>query len=338
MKQINYRLYFFELVFVSLVSFAHIAMSVGSYTLDSLGRTTVLFFFMLSSYFYCRTINKEGYNYKKDTLYRCIRLLIIWIATYIIYFAIYLPFNISDKGNPALFTVFNWDNILDFFKNYVPRSGFLWFIPHLVVCYLIYPLINKIKWIHENKYSIILPFAVLFLVYFYRVFAGKYDFVVGSFSFSKVELTRNFLLTGLPCFLIGNYIYDNLDKINELKPVFFYVILILLIGMAMGEAYFHHRFGSKQNEYYLASIMIAFMSLIYCLQKPEFKFGEFLYKLFGSTGPMFVYLSHVAFLMLYGMAFTFNFAFILIIFLSVLSSLVLAFIYHQVKIRLVREK
>ena len=325
----NYRLYLFELLFALLVIFAHTNFPSGELYFDSLGRVTVIFFFTLSSYFYTKRLNKDDFSYK-STIKRCFRLLLIAGAVIVIYCSILIPVNWSNLGTPKIITEgFNWNNFQEFWKFYIPKLSFLWFIIALIICYLLYPLVYKIKWFKENKYSIFIPVAILVSAYIYRIFCNHYDW--GFFSI--YQITRNFLITGLPCFLIGSYIYHHESQFKKINTLVFWLLFILLIGTSMLEAIYHEATSNKPNEFYLSSIVLAMLVLIYCIQKPDTKFGEFCYHYLGSTGPTFIYLFHMLFVPLVSSLYNINWGVLLIIFIADTCALLLGLIYNLFKVK-----
>ena len=328
----NYRLFLFELIFALLIVFAHVSYPAGELYFDSLARATVLFFFILSGYFYTKMLNKEDYNYKL-TLKKCLRLLIIAVITIVVYYTVFIPFYWSTLGTPKLFAEgFSWDNCVSFFNNYFPSTSFIWFIFSLIICYLLYPLIYKIKWFKNSKLSIVVPLAILLSIYVYRIICNQYDWGF----FSAYQVTRNFLLTGIPCFLISSYIYHHESNLKKISKPAFYTILLALIGTTILEAYLHEVTSNKPNEFYISTLIIAVVSFIYCIQNPESKTGYFLNKVFGSTGPTFVYLFHCFFLLCFGALYKIYWGVLLIIPLADLSALLLGFIYNLIKKKVIK--
>lgn len=328
----NYRLYLFELLFALLLIFAHTNFPSGELYFDSFGRVTVLFFFMLSSYFYTRTLNKESYTYK-STIKRCLRLLIIAGITITFYCVILIPVNWVNLGTPKLFSEsFNWPNFLEFWNNYIPKLSFLWFIIALILCYLIYPFLYKIKWFKDNKYSIIVPVAILASAYIYRIFCNQYDWGF----FSTYQVTRNFLITGLPCFLIGSFIYHHQSTFKKINTLVFWLLFIALIGTTLLEVIYHESTSNKPNEFYLSSILLAALTLIYCIQKPDTKFGETCYNYLGSTGPTITYLFHLFFVLCFGVLYKINWGVFLIIVLADICTILLGLIYNLFKVKVIK--
>ena len=322
----NYRLFLFEIVFACLIILCHMHFPSGEIYIDSLGRSGVLFFFIVSAFFYNSLLNKEDYSYR-FSFFKALRLVIIGVVTLLVYYIILIPVNISTIGTPKLFSEFTFENIVDFVNLYFPSTGFIWFIFSLAICYLLFPLVNKIRWFHENKFSVLVPIAILLVIYAYRIVASKYD--LGFFS--RYEVTRNFLFTGIPCFLIGTYIYDRFEKLKEVRSVVFFPVIIALFGICVLEAHIHNLISGKPNEFYIASIAIAILTSIYALQHQKCKVGEFMFKLFGKTAYMFIYLLHVLFLYFFTGLLSFDFTGLLLIFIVIVSCLMISLIYNLFK-------
>ena len=330
----NYRLYLFELIFALLIVFVHTNFPQGEMYFDSLGRMTVIFFFVLSGYFYTKALNKEDFTYK-STIKRCLRLFLMMVSIVIVYFAVFLPLRWSEYGTPKLFLEpFNWDNFWVFLKSYVPKHSFLWFIVSLILCYLFYPLVYKIKWFKENKFSFIVPLIILISAYVYRIFCNQYDWGF----FSSYQITRNFIITGIPCFLIGSYVYHHEGDMKRISRPVFYISIVCLLGVMMAEAYLHIVTSNKPNEFYISSLAIAILSFIYCVQNPVSKPGEFFYRYLGATGPTIVYLYHYFFLLLLKKLYDINWGVFLIILIADTSALLLGLVYNLFKVKILKKE
>ena len=330
----NYRLYFFEFFFALLIIFTHLNFPAGELYLDSFGRITVIFFFILSGYFYTRTLNKEDFSYK-STLKRCLRLFLMAVSIIIVYCAVFIPIKWVELGAPKMFSEnFNWTNIVYFFDHYIPKLSFLWFIFALILCYLLYPLLYKVRWFKENKYSIIVPLIILLSIYIYRIFCNQYDWGF----FSSYQATRNFLLTGLPCFLISSYIYHREKEIKRINPKAFYLSIICLLGLTMVEAFYHDVTSGKPNEFYISSLAIAILTFIYCIQNHEVRFGKWLDKVFGSTGPTIIYLYHMFFAQLLYVFYNIPWGVMLIILCADICAISLALVYNFFKTKYLKRK
>ena len=265
MKKINYRLLLFELLFA--ISLVCVHMPLMPKVINSLGRGAVIFFFFISSYFYQKTLEKEDYTYLK-TIKKCLRLLLIEVVVYALYLAV-MPFLVIKHTGvtPALFSEFSFTNLMDFFKVYVPNSSFLWFINALIICYLLMPFISKIKVIHNPKF-VIVPIVILLLNYVYRAVANVYD--LGFFSDRIV--TRNFLFTGLPCFLIGIFIKEHIiekEKFEKFPFWLFCIICLCLLCFSILESYIHKLLGIWPAEFYLSSVVLAAIIYIYAIYYPK---------------------------------------------------------------------
>ena len=335
MKSINYRIFIFQLIAAIRIIFIHTDFQVGGYYFDALGRYGVLFFFIVSSFFYCQHLEKEHYNYKA-TLKRCLRLLIIEAIVLVIYIGGSLIYNIAAETNPALFSHFSIDNVIDYFTNHCSNLSFLWFINSLILCYLVFPLLWKIKYLHKKE-SIWVPLLVLFLCYIFRFFAGKYNFGI----FSYYQSTRNFLLLGLPAFLLGQWIYEHKDSFviyQKLSYKWFYFAIIGLLGLSVLEAFGHEQFGTRENEYYLSSIALAMLFLMYGLKSPHTVIGKGVAKVAGREIVVFVYLFHVLFMDIYSVLNVYGYMSAVKIVLTVLSLAIISIIYHQIKFLIIKKK
>lgn len=318
-KLTNYHLYFYEVIFATLLIFTHAYLGVSNYYLDSLGRATVLFFFIVSSYFYNKTLHKSDYNYLSDSGLRSLRLIIISIGVFLIYNSIFIPINISILGRPS--------NISEFFNKYLAKTSFIWFMVALAFCYLIYPFIHKIRYIHDSKYLLIIfPLIILISVYIFRIFAGKYD--LGFFSNNYI--TRNFLFTGLPCFLLGTYIYDKFDHFKIINKSLFITLFLSLFLSSILEAYLHKVIGTSENEFYLSSVALSLLVVLYTLQRPYFNIGYRLSILLGLKASTIIYLFHRLFLLIQYTYINVSYRNYIIIPVTFISVLGLSIIYNLV--------
>lgn len=332
-KKINFNLYFHEFVFAFLVILVHVTFPSGNTVLDSIGRTTVFFFFIFSSYFYTRSLNKENYKYT-DSIKRSLRLFIIAGITFVVYFLLSLPLNIYLKGAPLLFSEFNMSNLVTFFVDFTPRTTFLWFMISLAICYLIFPLIYKFKLLFKGKFAFLVPVFILIAVYILRIISAVVFKKYLGFELQD-EITRNSLFTGLPCFLLGGFIHDHYSRIKKVNSFPFVLMFVLLLGTSTLEAYIHKNINGSSHEFYLSSIVLAVLSVIFCLQNNHSFIGEKLHYLFGKSGPMFVYLSHVFFIDFFDSIFDFEFKAFALVGLSLVISLFIGYLFNLL-VRLIK--
>ena len=296
-KKINYNLYLFEFIFAFLVILVHVDFYEQNVVFDALGRSTVLFFFIFSSYFYCKTLEKENFSYK-ISIKKAFRLLLICFGAYVGYFVLLLPLNIKLYGLPQIFYEFNLENMIDLFNLYFPNASFLWFMLSLAICYLVFPFVYKVKHLFAKKYSIIIPLSILVSVYIFRIIVGVLNNEFSNILFG-VEVTRNALFTGLPCFLIGAYLYHHLNDIKKVNNSICLKLFIFFLLTTMVEGIVHHILKSDFNEFYISSIFISCLAVVYSLRTPYTIFGEKVHQLFGSHGPTVIYLSHSFFIVIF---------------------------------------
>ena len=279
MSKVNYKLLFFQMVFAILVVFVHVPFSEFGFLLDSLGRSTVLFFFIVSGYFYSLSLDSPRFSYKK-TFKKMLKLGLSFLAIFIIYYLVSIIISLVRNGLPSSF--------FDIFIDLHPNLGFSWFLLSLTLCYLIYPLINKIKWLHTSKYSIYVPLTIMVIVYLFRFIAGIYDLgIIGN-----VEVTRNTIFTGIPCFMIGTYLKDNISRFKQINAKGFIRYFLVFTSLIIVEALLHKQLGSIENEFYISSIFLCSLVVVYSIQNPQNKIGEYIEKTQYFKPQSFLYYSH----------------------------------------------
>ena len=291
-KRINYTLFLFQFITTLTIIFIHAPLPHYGYLFDSLGRATVIFYFIVSAYFYYFTINKEDYTYKV-TIKKCLRLFIIASCSYIVYAIIMIFIKSHELGKyPSFFTNPSFDNIGELFSTYIRNIFFLWFVFALIVCYLLMPLINKWKFIH-SKYAIIIPIVMLLGAYIFRIIATHYQF---PDPFGRYESTRNFFFTGLPCFVLAFYLKEHVldqNKLSNIKTPIFIILVILLVATTLLEAFLHDYFFHFCNEFYVSSVLLSVLLFIYGAYHPENKAGQLIEKAFSFRVMTIYYLTHV---------------------------------------------
>lgn len=285
MKRINYSLFLFQFITTLSLIFIHAPLPYYNYLTDLLGRTTVIFYFIVSGYFYYFTINRENYTYK-TTIKKCLRLLIIASCAYLIYAIIMVFIKSQELGKyPDFFTNPSFDSLEELFTVYIRNIFFLWFIFALIICYLLMPLINKWKFIH-SKYAIIIPIAMLSFAYIFRIVGTHFHF---PDPFGRYEFTRNFFFTGLPYFVLAFYLKDhiiNQNKLSNIKTSVFVISVIVLIGTTLLEAFLHDRFFHFCNEFYISNVLLSALLFIYGVYHPENKAGQLIEKSSPIKSPL----------------------------------------------------
>lgn len=213
----NKTLDLIKLLCAYLVIFIHIPFpnEMGS-IITSVARIAVPLFFISAGYF--------SYNINTEKITNRIKYLIkLFIISYIIYFLYsYFSYCISTTSNFIIFInkTFSLNNIILFLLfNNVSVSSHLWFLPALVYCYLLHYLLDKK--LHLQK---IYPFLCSILFITGIVLSELFSILHINLHYICI---RNFLIVGLPYFLLGTLI--NKYKINFSNNVTFYCIFIGVI-------------------------------------------------------------------------------------------------------------
>lgn len=181
-------------------------------------------FFFLSSY----SISKiEIKNYKKFILNRFIKIYLVFILFAIIG-TIYLKWDLKT----FLLTI---SGIELFIKG---GGSFLWFVPALMIIYILLPLFNKI----QNKYKIIIMIIIWLL----------FTIVISMYT----NYNQIFIFTNrIPIILLGYYcskkcIFDKLDT----KKYLILMILLLILGIFLIYKFNHITCPYINDVFYLISI------------------------------------------------------------------------------------
>ena len=274
----NIWLDLFKLYLSWLVICIHIAGA--HYSHFGLYRLAVPTFFMISGFFaynkaYEVRRKKSVVFLKRSTVYMLLAL------------GLYLLFNfiicLKDNADPTkLFqSLYFSDIILNFFvRNLNPLANayHLWFIIALFEVGVLHLFLLKFK--KENWYFIIIPLAIAIHLFF-NGYVTKHNGTVAALSY-----TRNGMLFGLPMFGLG-YCLAKFD-LNR-NPYIKYAYL------ALGILFFFLQIKESKYiamEVYISSILSgAFLLLFFTGLKP-IKCG-WVYKIFGTSMPFYVYVLHL---------------------------------------------
>lgn len=183
-------------------------------------------------------------NIKRFYEKRFFRIVPTYLLVAIPFFLIKFPFNIKDFliRISGLNLYFFWER-------------FFWFIPMILLCYLIAPFYYK--FILRNKYSLLFPFALAIVIFFL------------SFHTPRTQI----LITRFPIFLLGMHlgkaVYED-NTLFENKPQLF-SILIPALGMLCVVLinYLPHRIEIYRQVYFLCGIpsLLFILSIVKCLVK-----------------------------------------------------------------------
>ena len=182
--------------------------------IDAIARIGVPFFFMVSGYF-CVKIK---FN---KILGKTIKFIFIAVITSIacVFIKVYWWQNIND----VIFWVNQHLNMNEFWKFLLFNELFferhLWFLFALLYCYWIFFVFDKLKIIKRIYCLIPILLSINILI----------NYLLPCFNINiEIYWTRNFLLTGIPFFLIGNFLRANKLKIpNNIMLIVFIIGLII---------------------------------------------------------------------------------------------------------------
>jgi len=184
-------------------------------------------FFFLSSYSISKCNIK---NYKKFIFNRFIKVYLIFILFTIIGF-IYFNWDLKT----FLLTI---SGIQLFIKG---GGSFLWFVPALMIIYILLPLFNMI----DNKHKIITPIVTIILWILFTIIISTYT------KYNQIFIFTN----RIPIILIGYYCskYCIFNKIN-LKQYLIIMISLLLLGIFISYKFNHVVITYINDVFYLISI------------------------------------------------------------------------------------
>lgn len=173
-------------------------------------------FFFISAY----TIEKSNISYKSFIANRFKKIYLEFLVFSIIG-AIYFKWSLKK----ILSVIFGFELI---------KSGggsFLWFIPGIMIIYLILPLIKKL----DIKFPKVIPF-ILFIIYMLAVV------LISTFSDYEALFI---LINRIPVILIGYYFarYDIFDKLDKNKMIYWALAIIsTAIGIVISYFIFKNHF------------------------------------------------------------------------------------------------
>ena len=310
----NTTLFLFELVMAVLLVLVHMSVKDDYYVLvRALGRSTVLFFFMVSGFFFYKKHQNDSLeDMYLDVLKRVARLLlfagIVLTLTLLFDFGVKMKFDTS-LVEPYLKEHFNSENVFRFFVfNNVTIAGHLWFIFALIYAYLLLPLFIKPFKITKGHPFFIGAVATLTLIYAYTYFKYQTNYIDERSIFFNLIFTRNWFFQAIPCLLIGSYLSIHeevvVQKISSIKKWIIILILVAFQALIIGEAALLLVYDQVLLEFYLFGIPLCMGLIAFSLACPNNKAGEFLLKHIGSKCPTIIYLFHLLFISIFTMFFS----------------------------------
>lgn len=254
-REINYSLNtlkFFAIFAVLCLHSGFLAFGRLGYGVDLVSRFAIPVFFLISGFYSMYQDENYALEKYKTRIIRLIYLIIISNAIYIVFF-------ILTKSNFDVWGLFTLDSCWNYIIfNVSPGTFHLWFLQALLYCYIFFWIIIKLN-VNPRKLYFLIPLLIAFNLIF-----GEY-FLMNGIEIPRMYY-RNFLLTGLPFFLLGFFIRDRQEKIKELfsnKTAF--CCLVVILGIIILE----WSLLSIKVELSLGTALLAVLLFILCVNNPD---------------------------------------------------------------------
>lgn len=284
-KKQNYYLNFWKGIACFGVVFFHIRFPL--YTLDgivqSMFRFAIPLFFMISGYF-CYGEDREYVEKKLPA--KAKRIFWINLGGCFLYFIIQLSIALFGNSHGSiedligrLHMMFNKEAMVNWLVfNEDPFIHIMWFTSALLYCYILFWIIN-----HFDLYRLFYGLIPVLL--------GIHLVIGNGLALFGIEITkcyyRNFLLFGLPFFMLGNWMHkhhsDIVEKFSTEKCK-----RMLWAGLILGVAEW---FLIGRHEVYIGSILVVMSAFTLSIHEPEKKENSFIAKV-GEKYSLFIYIVH----------------------------------------------
>lgn len=232
----------------------------------AIARFAVPIFFMISGYFAYKKDNQN--KHIKRHIIKLLKLSIITITIYYIYY--YHNYYLFLE---QLLTIDNLKYFLLF--NEVPFENWLWFLFALIYVYIIYFIIKNIKY----KYYLIPILLILNIIIGYLTALDVLNL--------REFVVRNFLLLGLPFFLLGNYLNKYKEKVIKIPNKLLIIITLITIITSVLEFLI-----LGQMELYISSIFLSTSLFIFCINNPNLITENNILAKLGDENSLAIYTSH----------------------------------------------
>lgn len=243
---------------------------------SALIRVAVPVFFMITGYFYSLT---KSNGREKNQI---VKIFKIFLGANILYFVIEMVMHINDIG-AYLRSLCSFDVLFDFgLLNASPFNGNMWYLGALLYVLVLVYLLEK-KWDRKALYPVV-PLLILA-----ELALGKYSLLVFGAEF-PVEYSRNFLLVGLPCFLIGDMIFRYKIQFNKILLI---ISCFLFYITTLFENYLLKSFDlNATRENYMSTLFLAITVFLLGLQCNSNKawFNKIAY--WGRKYTLLIYILH----------------------------------------------
>lgn len=257
------------------------------YTLDGILQTmfrfTIPLFFMVSGYF---CYGEDRGLVEKKLPAKIKRIFWINLGGCFYYLLMQLAIAILGDSHGSMEDVierihmmFNKETMVNWLVfNQDPFIHIMWFTSALLYCYFLFWIIN-----HFNVYRLFYGLIPVLLVI--HLILGNIMVLFGI-EIPKIYY-RNFLLFGLPFFMLGNLLHKYqtsiLKKLSIKKSR-----QIFLLGLLLGIGEW---FLTGRCEIYIGSILVVMSVFVLCLHQPEKKEHSFITRI-GAEYSLFIYIVH----------------------------------------------
>lgn len=244
-------------------------------------RIAVPFFFIVSGYFIVGNKENSGKEVKQRN--KLFKYFILFSLLYIVWDLIRYGTIFDLPGTTRSSSVLEY--IVKFVVfNCAFYGEHLWFIIANVYVLVIYQIMKKINMIDNNKLNIII-ISLLFVI---NLIFGSYSGLFFNKGISGL-LTRNFLLTGLPFFLIGVYFKKNEENIKA--NTFIMILGIIFSILSILEYHFIKEYlYSYSTEICITTIIGCILIFSYCISNKQ-KFRNYIAYI-GSEYSLTIYVIH----------------------------------------------
>lgn len=279
---------------------------------------TVPLFFMISGYFLYKSPMKSEEKIKvlKTKIMKTLKLLIVAELLYFIFNMILVFLGFEEFSDFAL----SWyDIIINIFTG-TYFNGTLWFIYALLYSYILILLLEKLKINYSNKRCIIVMFGILIFHIISRVVINHFDIYE---EWGLVRLYRSALLYGLPFVLIGYYI-----KQNNVKLELFPIKTVILFGLGYFVSVLQYLITRISIDQDFGSIFSAIILFIFFSSYKEIKSCK-IFAFIGKNLSLYVYILHLAIITVINLIFESGVMLWINPLISVLITLLVAFIIYK---------
>lgn len=275
-KETNRCLNFIKGIACIGVIFIHVVFptKIGE-LISTSARFAVPVFFMISGY-YC-SLNNIDTNRILRKANHIIKIFLLSILMYFMYAIINNIFN--NKVNELISTIFSLKTILKIlllnnlsFLN----AGHLWFLMALIYCYIMFIFINKFNLFKLAYYSIPILFICKIIITYYT---------------NDWHYTDNFLFSGIPYFMLGNFIRKEKSRIL-VKVDNKQLIALGLVGLLFSElANFIYL---RLNIFYIGTIIFSLSLFIFAQKNSQVCINNKIENI-GVKYSLYIYVTHILF-------------------------------------------